>query len=185
MSEDTWYSERRSRWKPDRVKLLLVAESAPDSGGIEADRRFFYDENLTSRDGLFRQIVHVLFDAPNLQSGPSAKAPWLKMLQDRGVFLIDLASEPVNHWSSTERHATLQRNIDHTVRDASELAPAGIVLVKKNVFELLNIPLRSAGLNVLHDAFIPFPASGQQARFRERFRLALKGVLSVDGDVSP
>lgn len=52
MSEDSWYSERRACWKPDQVRLLLIAESAPDDGGDAANRRFFYDERLTGKDGL-------------------------------------------------------------------------------------------------------------------------------------
>ncbi|HEX4402819.1 MAG TPA: hypothetical protein VHZ98_15975 [Galbitalea sp.] len=174
MSEDPWYAERRARWRPDEVRLLLIAESAPDDGGDEANRRFFYDDNLTGRDGLFRQVVHVLFDNPELKSGPVAKAPWLAKLRDRGVYLIDLASVPVNYHSRSERAAALQQDIDATVGLAGELAPDGIVLVKRNVFDLLNEPLRAAGLRVLHDKFIPFPASGQQPLFRERFMAACR-----------
>lgn len=68
MSEDPWHAGRRARWKPDDVRLLLIAESAPDDGGNEADRRFFYDDDLTGRDGLFRQVVEVMFDNPELKS---------------------------------------------------------------------------------------------------------------------
>lgn len=60
MSEDPWYAERRARWRPNRVRLLMIAESVPDDGGDEANRRFFYDDRLTGNDGLFRQTVQVL-----------------------------------------------------------------------------------------------------------------------------
>ena len=173
MSEDPWYAERPARWKPDEVRLLLIAESAPDDGGDESNRRFFYDDNLTGRDGLFRQVVQVLFGGHELKSGPNAKVPWLAKLRDRGVYLIDLAQVPVNYRSKAERAAALEQNISATIALAKELAPEGIVLVKQNVFDLLNGPLRAAGFPVLHDEFIPFPASGQQARFRERFTTAL------------
>ncbi len=173
MSEEPWYAERRARWKPDEVRLLLIAESAPDDGGDEPNRRFFYDDHLTGRDGLFRQVVHVLFENPGLKSGPNAKVPWLAKLRDRGVYLIDLAQVPVNYHFKAERAAALEQNIAATIALAKELAPQGIVLVKQNVFDLLNGPLRAAGLPVLHDEFIPFPASGQQTRFRERFASAL------------
>lgn len=66
MREDPWYAERRARWQPDRVRLLLVAESAPDDGGDIANRRFFYDDTLTSKDGLFREVVRALYDDPLL-----------------------------------------------------------------------------------------------------------------------
>lgn len=173
MSEDPWYRERRARWKPERVRLLLIAESAPDDGGDLANRRFFYDEHLTGKDGLFREVVRALYDDPPLVSGPHAKTPWLERLKSDGVYLVDLATTPVNYHSPVAREAALRRNIDETVELARELDPVGIVLVKQNVFDLLAGPLRTAGLPLLHDAMIPFPGSGQQKRFRERFAAAL------------
>lgn len=98
-SEDPWYAERRARWKPDQVRLLLVAESAPDDGGEIANRRFFYDEQLTGNDGLFREVVRALYDNPTLTSGPGAKRPWLEKLRADGVFLIDVAAVPSMSWA--------------------------------------------------------------------------------------
>jgi hypothetical protein len=176
MSEDPWYSERRARWKPDHVRLLLIAESAPDDGGDIANRRFFYDDSLTGKDGLFREVVRALFDNPTLMSGPTSKRPWLEKLKGQHVYLIDLAPVPVNYHSPSERAAALQRNVESTVSLASDLQPDGIVLVKQNVFELLQRPILKAGLPMLHDEFIPFPGSGQQKRFRSRFAAAMENL---------
>ena len=174
MSEDSWYAERRTRWAPDHVRLRLVAESAPDDGGDVSNRRFFYDENLTGKDGLFREVVRALFANPALVSGPGEKTSWLEKLMTEGVYLIDLAPVPVNYHSPAERASALQRNIAATVSRAVELKPDGVVLVKQNVFELLQRPALKAGLPLLHDDFIPFPGSGQQKRFRGRFAAALE-----------
>ena len=173
MSEDPWYAERRARWKPSHVRLLLIAESAPDDGGEIINRRFFYDGNLSGKDGLFREVVRAIYNDPPLSSGPNAKVPWLKKLQDDGVYLIDLAPKPVNYHTSSVRSAALQHNIEATIGHAETLAPDGVVLVKQNVFDLLQRPALEAGLPLLHDAMIPFPGSGQQKRFRERFAMAL------------
>lgn len=173
MAEDSWYSVRRARWAPGQVHLLLIAESAPDDGGEAVRRRFFYDETLTGNDGLFREVVRVLYDDPPLVSGPGAKAPWLARLQSDGVALIDLAQAPVNHHSPAERSNALKNNIDATVAAAAALRPDGVILVKQNVFQHLRQPLLEAGLRVLHEDFIPFPGSGQQKRFRERFARAV------------
>jgi hypothetical protein len=173
VTEEPWYAERRARWKPEGVRLLLIAESAPGNGGDIANRRFFYDDNLTSKDGLFREVVRALYDDPELVSGPKAKTPWLEKLKADGVFLIDLATVPVNEFGAADRAAALERNIDETVAEARKLDPEGVVLVKHNVFELLARPIRDAGLPLLHDVMIPFPGSGQQKRFRERFSYAL------------
>lgn len=45
--------------------------------------------------------------------------------------------------------------------------------MKLNVFDLLERPICAASLPLLHDAMIPFPGSGKQKRFRERFADAL------------
>lgn len=175
-NEDPWYAERRARWKPDRVRLLLIAESAPDDGGELANRRFFYDNQLTGKDGLFREVVRALYDNPMLVSGPNAKTPWLEKLRADGVFLIDLATVPVNELGAAARGAALARSVGDTVALAQDLKPDGVVLVKQNVFDLLERPVRQAGLPLLHDQFTPFPGSGQQKRFRERFAAALNEV---------
>jgi hypothetical protein len=173
VNEDPWYAQRRARWKPARVRLLLIAESAPDDGGDVANRRFFYDEDLTGKDGLFREVTRALYDNPTLRSGPGAKLPWLEKLKTDGVYLIDLATVPVNELGTGDRAAALSLNVSETVSLSEELSPDGIVLIKQNVFDLLERPLRAAGLPLLHDIMIPFPGSGQQKRFRERFADAL------------
>ena len=179
MTEDPWYAERRARWKPEHVRLLIVAESAPDDGGDPARRRFFYDDALTGRDGLFREVVRVMFDDPPLVSGPHAKVPWLEQLRARGVYLLDLAPVPVNYASPQVRREVLGRRVRALVEEAVSLNPRGVVLVKKNVFELLYDPMRVAGLNVLQSQAIPFPASGQQARFRAGLDGALRHLAET------
>jgi hypothetical protein len=183
VSEDPWYAERRARWKPERVRLLLIAESAPDDGGDIANRRFFYDDKLTGKDGLFREVVRARYDDPALQSGPNEKTPWLEQLKSDGVYLIDLAAVPVNYHSPVEREAALKQRIDETINLALELDPEGIVLVKQNVFDLLERPIRAAGLPLLHDAMIPFPGTGQQKRFRDRFNTALVALNHRAGGI--
>ncbi|MBG6181872.1 hypothetical protein [Arthrobacter sp. CAN_A1] len=123
-------------------------------------------------------MVRALYEDPSLATGPNAKTPWLAKLKADGVFLIDLAAEPVNYQEARERTAALRRNVEQTIALASSLAPEGIVLVKRNVFEVLNQPMRFTGLPVIHEDFIPFPGSGQQRRFRERFA---KAINSIDG----
>ncbi|MFA0848516.1 hypothetical protein ABRP24_001255 [Curtobacterium sp. WHRI 8282] len=82
----------------------------------------------------------------------------------------------MNYYGAAGREAALRRNIETTVALASSLQPEGILLVKRNVFELLSAPMRNADLPVVHNDFIPFPGSGQQRRFRERFAQAISSL---------
>lgn len=168
--EDPWYSERRERWRPEHVGLLLIAESAPDPGS--GPRRYFYDEDLTASDGLFREVAKALLGAGKLTQGRKEKLPWLRRLRDQGTFLIDLAPIPVNQMPAN-RDTVLVSNVAGCVARVQEIQPDGIIVIKQNVFTLLHGPLRAAALPLLHDTFIPFPGSGQQKRFQTGIAAAL------------
>lgn len=168
--EDAWYLERRERWRPGHVRLLLIAESAPDPGS--GTRRYFYDEDLTASDGLFREVAKALLGVGKLTQGRNEKLPWLRRLRDQGTFLIDLAPIPVNQMRAN-RDAALASNVSGCVARVQEIQPDGIIVIKQNVFTLLHGPLRAAALPLLHDTFIPFPGSGQQKRFQAGMGAAL------------
>jgi hypothetical protein len=57
--DDYDYDELRERYRPGRVVLLLIGESAPDPAG--AARRFFYAPTLTRHDNLFRGVIGALY----------------------------------------------------------------------------------------------------------------------------
>lgn len=155
------------------MRLLLIAESAPDDGGESQNRRFFYDSALTRHDGLFREVCKVVLGTQSLVSGPEAKIPYLAALKEKGVFLIDLAVKPVNYLSPESRRSMLMANIDFTLAEARRLDPEGLVVCKANVFRLLEERLRAANLPLLHDEPIPFPGNGHQATFRSMFADAI------------
>lgn len=54
--EAPWYAELREQWKPDPVRVLLVAESDPDPG--TTDRRFFC-EARRPLTGHVRHLPHI------------------------------------------------------------------------------------------------------------------------------
>jgi hypothetical protein len=81
----SWYDELRQEYRPERVRLLLVAESPPDPR--KGDRRFFYAPELTT-DNLYRSVALALYgDEPafNERDKPAV----LKRLQRDGVWLVD------------------------------------------------------------------------------------------------
>ena len=177
MAEEPWYAERRARWKPAKVRLLLIGESPPSDGGDVRNRHFFYDDCLTGDDGLFRQVVHAAFGVAKLPSGPRGKPSWLQKLKDRGVYVIDIAPVPVNEADPILRKAIVRANVSACVAEALELNPTGIIVCKTTVFEVLADPLRMAGPPLLHDRPIPFPGSGWQKVFRDEYRVASANLV--------
>jgi hypothetical protein len=164
------YDDLRARHRPERVRLLLVGESAPDPGAAEL--RFFYAPVLHKADNLFRGVVQALFDASPGRAG-DLKAPWHARLTAKGIYLIDLVPFPVNKLSGRERSQARRAHVDDCVAEARAVEPRGIVVCHKPTFKVLSEPMRAAGLPLLHQEGIPFPLGNQRAAFVAGFRAAL------------
>jgi hypothetical protein len=54
------YEKAAKRFKPDKIKILFIAESPPFKKEGE-EPRYFYFENVKGNDFLFRSIMEVLF----------------------------------------------------------------------------------------------------------------------------
>ncbi len=149
------------RYRPDTVKLLLVAEAPPAS-----PERYFYFEDVTEQDSLFRYVIREL-----LQVEPSRgnKSGMLRRLQEKGVLLIDVSPEPV------ARGDSLKAFVPDLVSRCESLKPRRIMLIKATVYDAAFVPLKAAGLPVI-DERIPFPGSGQQKKFQAAFRRALATI---------
>ena len=144
------------RFKPGSVELLLVAEAPPASLD-----RYFYFADVREHDSLFRHVAReILNREPTRESKPALLAE----LQRAGVFLIDLKLDPTDG-------SPLAEHVPSLVRRIRRLQPEKIILIKATVYDAAFAPLRDAGLPVV-DERVPFPGSGQQARFREAFRRA-------------
>lgn len=137
MLEDTWYQALRLQWKPEKVRLLLIGESAPDDGGDLANRRFFYTERLSGSDLLFRGVVDALYGSGKLSKG-DLKAPWLERLRDDGVFLIDLASAPINGLKGPPRRRARLESVEDCIQRATKLDPEGIVVCHTGTYKVLH-----------------------------------------------
>lgn len=150
------------RYKPDEVKLLLVAESPPRGKPGESER-YFYFENVAKHDSLFLSIAKEL-----LKTDPqrSAKRQLLRELQKRGVFLVDLKPDPTDP-------RPLPTHVPQLIRTCKRLQPQKIILIKVDVYDAAYADLAQAGLPVVNER-IPFPGSGRQTEFRNQFGRALR-----------
>ncbi|MFF1883416.1 hypothetical protein ACFVVC_18330 [Pseudarthrobacter sp. NPDC058196] len=170
--EEPWYSKLRKQWKPERVKLLMIAESAPADGGNAVHRNFFYRSDRLGPDNLFRGVVAATYGTTSDALKQSGKRPWLERLRDDGFYLIDLASHPVNRLGPAEKRQVLRDAVVDCVARTRQLDPIGVVIVKANLYPLLAAPLVEAGLPLLHDRPIPFPLGNTRAEFIAAFNTA-------------
>lgn len=160
----------RLKYKPDHIKLLLIAEAPPDK-----DERFFYYENVKEMDYLFLGVVEaidVTVKDKYLQSrrDPKVKELILNWLKDLGIYLIDLSDIPVNG----DRN-NLSKNVQQLVGKVSDLINENtiIALIKANVYDIAFDHLNKRFKNVVNIK-IPFPSSGQQNNFQREFKKVLE-----------
>lgn len=169
-----WYDELRGRYRPDRVRLLLVGESPPDPRSGE--RRYFYAPKLASADNLYRGVASALYGQEadfNLRDKPEV----LGRMQRDGVWLIDATEMPINGKPTGERRRAIREGLDRLERRCKEIDPSvGVLICHTVVFREAATLLRTAGVRVLHNAPLPFPLGNHRARFVDETREALNAA---------
>jgi len=111
-----------------------------------------------------------------LELTPASKEEGLSRFREQGYFLIDATYTPVNQLPDSKKEAIILRDFPLLVEALHEYAgpETAIVLVKANVYKLLEPKLRDLGFNVLNqEVMIPFPSSGQQSKFRSAIQKVL------------
>lgn len=164
MTVEEWGSLRRKsakQYKPERIKLLLIAEAPPS-----ALDRYFYFPAVGTHDSLFRYVsALVLGREPSRANKPEL----LDALRDAGVFLIDVSEEPIRDKSD------LPACVAGLVSRVAKLKPEHLILIKATVFDVAYFALRDAGQPVV-ERMVPFPGTGQQRRFEAEMGAALASI---------
>lgn len=145
------------KYRPQDMKILLVAESPPQNTA-----RYFYFEHVREHDSLFRYVSRSL---TRIEPTRENKSLLLGKLSSTGVFLIDLKPDPFSRMS-------LKDCVPDLIARCKALRPGRIILIKATVYDAAYESLRAAGLPVVN-VRVPFPGSGQQRRFEIEFAKAL------------
>jgi hypothetical protein len=165
-----WYEELRERYRPERLRVLLVAESPPDPG--DSERRFFYSPKLRA-DNLYRGVAQALYgehDEIDILDKPAV----LDRIRADGFWLIDAVDEPINKLGSAARARAIAAGVPRLVERCVELAPElGVIICHGKVYAAAAQPLREAGVVLLHDEPLPFPLGNWRAAFISGFRQAV------------
>ena len=177
---NTEFEQARLKYKPDKIKYLLVAESPPE---IEK-KRFFYFEKVKIQDSLFLQTMKVLYpnhivDVSTLRSNKSAL---LKRFQCDGFYLIDALDMPIGVKKTKHKINKISDNLCQLEQKIIKLVhqETKIILISKPVYEAAYEYLFSKKLNVVNKEIIPFPGSGWQCDYRIKLMYAL-GIVQ-DGE---
>lgn len=167
--ETAWYDELRERYRPRRLRILLIGESVPDPGAGE--RRFFYAPTLTY-DNLYRGVAEAVYGESGMDL--ARKTEVLERLRDDGFWLIDAVEEPVNKRSAAERRRAIAAATPGLVERCLDVRPErGVIICHGLVYDFAASALHTAGVKLLHSAPLPFPLGNWRAQFVAGMRDAL------------
>ena len=154
---------RRKYW-PSKIRLLIIAESPPSSGG------FFYFPKTIGKDHLFRETMKTVGLWPLGAPMPRGidKQAMLRRFASMGFYLLDSSRDPVDKMPNRARREAIQDQLPRLVEDVKRAAPDNILIVKSSVFQPVRSALEGAGFGsrVLNNQRIPFPSHGNQQEYR-------------------
>jgi len=166
------FNRSRRKYRPSKVRFLLIAESPPSSRG------FFYFGTTIGKDHLFRETMKALELWPRKEPMRKGidKRTMLRRFQSMGFYLLDTCVFPVDKLRPTKRREAVLSQTRRLVNDVIDVDPARILIVKSSIFTPVRIALRDAGLwaRVLNNGPVPFPSHGNQQTYRSAFRRALR-----------
>lgn len=173
------YEHVRKKYKPSKIKVLLIAESPPPSADTDSSRHFYRSDKIRGNDRLFSNTIQALYPevASDIKSIETDKAHWLEKLKNDGIYMIESLPDSLpHHVTKKERQELIKNNLEGLIRKIKTLATPNtkIVLIKSNVFEVAADPLRQAGFNVLNKQLVDYPGQYNQAAYRDKLAGLLK-----------
>ena len=141
----------RNSYKPNNVILLLVGESAPESG------KFFYDKSMMTgfTAKAFEMAYKTKFE--NLKC-------FLNFFKEKQCYLDDLSHIPVDKMELVEREKTLKDSIGSFSKRLKELNPDVVCIVLRKIE--LHVKEAMQRANISRPIYVlPFPGMGHQAKY--------------------
>lgn len=171
------FETERKKYKPEEIKILLVAESPPKSDS----KRFFYFENVEIQDSLFLETMKLLYPRETEGVEPRLirknKKTFLEKFKNDGFYLIDSLDKSFEKkYSSSKKMELIRKGQSILLNKINELVSHNtkVILISSSVFSVNFTYLKQNNINILNIESIDFPGSGGQKKFREKMRIILK-----------
>ena len=170
------YERSALKYKPEKKKIeyLFIAESPPHRPTKDGKPRYFYFDDVMDKDNLLRYIIKGVFSE---KYNKNDKKRCLGRLRDKGFFLIDAVEYPIDNLpEGKERNDHVKKNIHILLEKIKDLVnnDTKIILIKRNIFEILIKKLKAPEFNVINKKLLPFPSRGWQNKFSEELSELLK-----------
>ncbi len=169
------YDALRKHYKPQDIKVLLIAESPPSpdphSGG---SRHFYRTDMVRPEDRLFINTVRALYpetiDMPQ-QELEEKKEMWLRKFQADGWYMIEALPTSLTHEvPKAKRQELIKQHLPELIARVKQLASkhTQLILIKSNVFVVAAEPLKAAGFSVLNTELLDYPGRFNQPAYRKK-----------------
>jgi hypothetical protein len=145
--------EIRVRYRPLRVKVLCVGESPPANG------RFFYCGN----NDLLRHMRTAI-------GGPKDDAEFLNSFKERGWYLDDLVTAPIDNPRDIKKKCKDARS--NLAGRIAEYKPSSIVCLMRRISDDVEIAACRSGSNA-HLYVVPFAGNHHQNDFIDEMKRIL------------
>jgi hypothetical protein len=169
------YDDIRRQYRPEHIKLLLIAESPPPaSADTPSSRHFYRSDRIRRDDRLFTNTIKALYPAAAEQTEGQIqpdKEEWLRRFQADGCYMIEALEDSQEHEvTKQERQERIKTSLPRLVERVRELAEKDtkIILIKSNPFDIAAEPLRQAGFTVLNTELVDYPGRFNQRAYREK-----------------
>ncbi|MCL4536816.1 MAG: hypothetical protein M1610_04405 [Nitrospirae bacterium] len=170
--------ELREKYRPDKIQYLLIAESPPICENDQV--RFFYNPDQEKWDFMFKSIMDCVFPDFKASYKRGDKHHYLQRFKNKGFYMIDATDIPINNLTEKKRSELIESESESKIKEIEKIISKDtpILLIKKNIFLIFYRKLNDLGYNVVHDEFLPFPSSGHQSKFKDKFKRYLENVYN-------
>ncbi len=145
----------RESYKPEKIKILFVGESAPAGGA------FFYDGNPHIFTTNIRKTFEMALDV-TLRDNKE----FISYFKDKQCYLDDLSHKPINHLPPAERVAMLQKSVEPLSKRLRDMNPDVVIIVMLGIQGYVHQAVELSGVTSRVEA-AHFPASHFLPQFRE------------------
>lgn len=145
--------EIRLSYKPERVKILFVGESAPAAG------TFFYKAD--SLCGYTQRAFSQVFE----DAGTKYGYDFLDYFNAKGCYLDDLCLVPVNAMNKAERKSCWLKGVPLLAKRLAEYKPDVVITILLGIKDYVEEACNRAKLDNVKRFAIPFAGNGNQGRY--------------------
>jgi hypothetical protein len=164
------YEILRRRFKPEKIKVLFIAESPPP---VER-RTFFY----LAKSGVYIYTKRAFCNV--YREGINKDPDFLYFFKDKGCYLEDLSSLPSN---LGEIKRNKKFHINCLTKRIKEHEPESIIIIGKGIGDMVKEAISLSGFfekigrNMVFDE-VPFAGNGHQNDYIYDVEIALKKLIS-------